>query len=88
MSLYAGLVAILSADSQVKRFSLILIGGMQVSILRADFEVAEKAPLITFCALYCRVSSVASWDLLCRGSPHGVYQIDSPYVIWETTTAM
>ena len=57
-------------------------------MLRADFEVAEKAPLMVFCALYCKVSNIASCVLLCRASPHGVYQIDSPYVIWEMTTAM
>ena len=57
-------------------------------ILRADIEVAKKAPLMVFCALYYKVSNIASWDLLCRGSPHGVYQIESPYVIWEMTPTM
>lgn len=57
-------------------------------ILRADFEIAEKVPLMVFCALYYRVSNIASWDFLCCGLPHGVYQIDSPYVIWEMTTVM
>lgn len=53
---YVGVVASLRADLQASWFSLCLTGRMYVSILRADCEVAVKAPVMVFCALYCKGS--------------------------------
>ncbi len=88
MFLYKIMIEILSADFYIKQLSLNLIGGLSILILRANFKVAKKAPLMVFCALYCEICNVTRWNLLYFSWSYDVYQVDSLYFICEMTTTI
>ncbi len=66
----------LLSDLQASWFILCMTRRIYVLMLSADFEVAVKAPVIVFGALYYKDSSVARWVLLCWSSSDGGSRIE------------